>query len=219
MTDIYSCQLLQSDHRTGTAAKIAIFTENGAIVMTSESCKSLIQEAIKQGSQTHIADQIGGIYVLRNITTTLATMSSSHVVAHSSHLDGLYTRYTRHGLSRLPVDLKLTDRTCLETVHSDGLISEDLDRRTSIACTPACNHPTHNNESQDILVLSRARLHTSYDSRFASIYRSIYAVTIRPKSLYEDVHASTGHPGYTGVQWHQKNTIGANYTDKDAAAP
>ena len=66
---------------------------------------------------------------------------------------------------------------------------------------------------------SRARLHTSFDSRFASMYRSLYAVTIRPKSLYEDVHASTGHPGYTGMQWHQKNTIDANYTDKDAAAP
>ena len=50
------------------------------------------------------------------------------------------------------------------------------------------------------------------------MYRSIYAVTIRPKSLYEDVHASTGHPGYTGMQWHQKNTIGANYTDKDATS-
>ena len=62
-------------------------------------------------------------------------------------------------------------------------------------CTPACNHPTRNNESQDLLVPSRARLHTSYDSQFASMYRSIYAVTIRPKSLYEDVHASTGHPG------------------------
>ena len=28
----------------------------------------------------------------------------------------------------------------------------------------------------------------------------------------------TGHPGYTGMQWHQKNAIGANYTDKDAAS-
>ena len=37
-------------------------------------------------------------------------------------------------------------------------------------------------------------------------------------SLYEDVHASTGHPGYIGMRWHQQNTIGANYTDKDAAA-
>ena len=71
----------------------------------------------------------------------------------------------------------------------------------------------------DLLVPSRARLHTSFDSRFASMYRSLYAVTIRPKSLYEDVHASTGHTGYTGMQWHQKNTIGANYTNKDAAAP
>ena len=117
------------------------------------------------------------------------------------------------------MDLDLSDRTCLETVHSDGLISEDLDRRTTIACTHTCNHPTRNNESHDLLVPSRARLHTSYDSQFASMYRSIYAVTIRPKSLYEDVHASAGHPGYTGLQWHQKNTIGANYTDKDAAAP
>ena len=77
--DIYSlCQLLQPNHRMGTTAKIAIFTENGAIVMTSESCQSLIPEAIQQGSQTHVADQIGGIYVLRNLTTTLATMSAPH---------------------------------------------------------------------------------------------------------------------------------------------
>ena len=34
--DIYSlCQLLQPNQRTGTAAKIAVFTENGAVVMTS----------------------------------------------------------------------------------------------------------------------------------------------------------------------------------------
>ena len=48
--------------------------------------------------------------------------------------------------------------------------------------------------------------------------RLLYAVTVRPKSLCEDVHASTGHPGYIGMRWHQQNTIGANYTDKDAAA-
>ena len=48
--------------------------------------------------------------------------------------------------------------------------------------------------------------------------RLLYAVTVHPKSLYEDVHASTDHPGYIGMRWHQQNTIGANYTDKDAAA-
>ena len=48
--------------------------------------------------------------------------------------------------------------------------------------------------------------------------RLLYAVTVRPKSLYEGVHASTGHPGYIGMQWHQQNIIGANFTDKDAAA-
>ena len=46
----------------------------------------------------------------------------------------------------------------------------------------------------------------------------LYAVTVRPESLYEDVHASTGHPGYICMRWHQQNTIGANYADKDAAA-
>ena len=85
------------------------------------------------------------------------------------------------------MELEPKDRTRLETVHSDGSISEDLDRRTSVACTAACNHPTRNNESHDLLVPSRARLYTSFDSRFASMYRSLYAVTIRPKSLYEDV--------------------------------
>ena len=48
--------------------------------------------------------------------------------------------------------------------------------------------------------------------------RLLYAVTVRPKSLYEDAYASTGHPGYIGMRWHQQNTIGANYTNKDAAA-
>ena len=50
----------------------------------------------------------------------------------------------------------------------------------------------------------------------ASQVRLLSAVTVRPKSLYEDVHASTGHPGYTSIQ--KKNTIRANYTDKDAAS-
>ena len=114
--DIYSlCQLLQPNKRTGTEARIAVFTENGAVVMTSASCQSLLERAIRQGSQTHVADQIGGIYVLRYLTTNLATMSTSHQEAPSSHLnistsmknismknselDNLYTGYTRHGLS------------------------------------------------------------------------------------------------------------------------
>ena len=97
-------------------------------------------------------------------------------------------------------DLEPKDRTCLETVHSDNLIFEDLDRRTSVACTSACNHPTRNNESLDLLMPSRGRLHTFFDFRFASLYRSLFAVTIRPTALYEDVHASTGHPGYAGMQ-------------------
>ena len=48
----------------------------------------------------------------------------------------------------------------------------------------------------------------------ASQVRLLSAVTVRPKSLYEDVHASTGHPGYMM----QNNTIGVSHTDKDAAS-
>ena len=55
-------------------------------------------------------------------------------------------------------------------------------------------------------------MHTASQVRLSS------AVSVRPKSLYEDVHAPTGHPEYTGKQWHQKNTIGANNTDKNAAS-
>ena len=80
-------------------SKIAIFTENGAIVMTSELCQPLVERAIKQGAQTYVADQVGGIYALRNPPTTLATMSKSHPAAPALHLDGLYTGYTRRGLS------------------------------------------------------------------------------------------------------------------------
>ena len=66
--DIYSlCQLLQPNPISGSNSRIAVFTENGAIVMTLESCQSLIEKAIQQGSQTHVADHIGGTYVFRHL--------------------------------------------------------------------------------------------------------------------------------------------------------
>ena len=98
--DIYSlCQILQPNHKTGTPSRIAIFTENGAIIMTSESCQSIIEKAIMQGSQTHIADQVGGIYVLRKTLTHVATLSSSTTLTSADHLDGLYAGYSRSGLN------------------------------------------------------------------------------------------------------------------------
>ena len=85
--EIYSlCQLLQPNPISGSNSRVAVFTENGAIVMTSESCQSLIEKAIQQGSQTHVAYQIGEIYVLRHLTTNLATMSTAHQESPSSHL-------------------------------------------------------------------------------------------------------------------------------------
>ena len=67
-------------------------------------------------------------------------------------------------------------------------------------------------------VISSPRSYTTYELASQTIQRLLYAATVGPKSLYEDVHASTGHPGYVGMRWHQRNTIGANYTDKDAAS-
>ena len=89
--DIYSlCQILQPNLKTGASSKIAVFTENGAIVMTSASYQSLIKKALRHGAQTHVADQYiyEGIYVLRKTSTTLATMSKSDSATSASHLDG-----------------------------------------------------------------------------------------------------------------------------------
>ena len=48
-------QILQPNYKIGTSSRIAFFTENKAIVMTSESCQSSIEEAIENGFQTHAA--------------------------------------------------------------------------------------------------------------------------------------------------------------------
>ena len=40
----------------------------------------------------------------------------------------------------------------------------------------------------------------SYEIELHARQRLLYAVTVRPKSLYEDVHASAGHPGYIGMR-------------------
>ena len=61
--------------------------------MTSESCQSLIEKAISQGSQTHAADQLGGIYILRPQSKNIATIS--HHASNDHALDDLYTGYTR----------------------------------------------------------------------------------------------------------------------------
>ena len=55
--DIYSLSsLLRANEHTGSPGKVAIFTESGAVILKSESCQELLQQAIHQGSQTHVAD-------------------------------------------------------------------------------------------------------------------------------------------------------------------
>ena len=60
--DIYSqSSLLRANAHTGSPGKVAIFTESGAVILESDSCQELLQQAIHQGSQTHVADQVDGI--------------------------------------------------------------------------------------------------------------------------------------------------------------
>ena len=77
----------------------------------------------------------------------------------------------------------------------------------------------HNSQQRTLpMSIESPRSYTTYELASQKISRLLYAATVGPKSLYEDVHASTGHPGYVGMRWHQRNTISANYTDKDAAS-
>jgi hypothetical protein len=45
----------------------------------------------------------------------------------------------------------------------------------------------------------------------------IFYKNVAPTSLYDQVHHALGHPGLQGMAWHKKHTIGADYTDEDAA--
>ena len=96
--------LLNSNSATGAKDKVAIFTKNGAIILTADSCKEAILSAIRDGKKTHTADQVDGIYVLRQ---DMSVPTSSHLCAIQSHqiplpsnehLDGLYGGYTVPGL-------------------------------------------------------------------------------------------------------------------------
>ena len=81
--DIYSLSgLLNSNGSTGAKDKVAIFTKNGAIILTADSCKEAILSAIGDGEKTHTADQVDGIYVLRQ---DLSIPPSSHLCAIQSH--------------------------------------------------------------------------------------------------------------------------------------
>ena len=99
--DIYSLNnLLRANEHTGSPGKVAIFTESGAVILKSESCQELLQQAIHQGTQTHVADQVDGIYILRPASMT--TMAHAHLfsTAHANQEDTsrLYAGYTRPGL-------------------------------------------------------------------------------------------------------------------------
>ena len=81
--DIYSLRgLLNSNSTTGAKDKVAIFTKNGAVIFNADSCKEVILSAIRDGEKTHTADQVDGIYVLRQ---DMSVPPSSHLCALQSH--------------------------------------------------------------------------------------------------------------------------------------
>ena len=103
--DIYSLSgLLASSGSRSAKDKVAIFTKNCAIILNADSCKEAILSAIRDGEKTHTADQVDGIYVLRQ---DMPVPTSSHLCAIQSHqiplpstehLDGFYGGYTVPGL-------------------------------------------------------------------------------------------------------------------------
>ena len=103
--DIYSLSgLFNSNGATGAKDEVAIFIKNGAIILTADSCKEVILSAISDGEKTHTADQIDGIYVLRQdmyvpTSSHLCEIQSHHIPLPSTeHLDGFYGGYTVPGL-------------------------------------------------------------------------------------------------------------------------
>ena len=77
--DIYSLSsILRANEHTGSPGK-----ESGAIILKSESCQELLQQAIDQGTQTHVADQVDGIYVLRPASMTTMAHVRSFSTAHA----------------------------------------------------------------------------------------------------------------------------------------
>ena len=104
--DIYSLHsLLQPNNNTGAKEKVAIFTTNGALVFTAESCQGLLQQVLNTGHQTHAADQIDGIYIMRqNEQESMKYFRQPHSdtrvpITEQEFTDGLYTGYTKPGLN------------------------------------------------------------------------------------------------------------------------
>ena len=99
--DIYSLSsILRENEHTGSPGKVAIFTDSGAVILKSEFCQELLQQAIHQGTLTHVADQVDGIYVLRpaSMTTMAHVHSFSTTHANQEDTSGLHAGYTRPGL-------------------------------------------------------------------------------------------------------------------------
>ena len=138
--------------------KVAIFTKNGAIILT----------VMQRGHSLRTADQVDGIYVLRQ---DMSVPTSSHLCAIQSHqiplpstehLDELYSGYTVPGLHWLEDTPNLADHTCLKTVISDSVLLPEPPCHTLVTCSKHCHHPTRNNEYSDLLRASHARVYTSY---------------------------------------------------------
>ena len=95
--DIYSLSsILRANEHTGSPGKVAIFTESGAVFLKSESCQELLQQAIHQGTQTHVADRVDGIYASMTTMAHVRSFSTAH--ADQEDTSGLYAEYTRPGL-------------------------------------------------------------------------------------------------------------------------
>jgi hypothetical protein len=51
------------------------------------------------------------------------------------------------------------------------------------------------------------------------VQEAVLYTNATPASKFEHVHCALGHPGVAGMEWHRKNTPGADYTTEDANKP
>ena len=53
------------------------------------------------------------------------------------------------------------------------------------------------------------------DKTFKNTDIKMFLTHSKVKSVYDEVHLPLGHPGNAGMQWHNKNTLNAQYTTED----
>ena len=101
-----------------------------------------------------------------------------------NHSDGLHAGYTIPGLSWLGAPMQPYDPACHKTVICRSVDLPEPHGHIMAACSISCSHTPRRNEPYDCHLISSPHSYTTYKLASQTIQRLLYAVTIRPKSLW-----------------------------------